>query len=572
MASITLENGFQSTAKDMGENHVAAHEKQHKYLQKNEPLIETLSNNKQEDNSVQLALKYAQEKAGLRTPEEWFKYNQTLRKSRRKGSYLEYVLAVSGTFRTAKQRRLENPKTNKKTRERISREMSSIIENSGVPIDGSLYYLSNTEIYDSLTQKQLKEYRKFEAETFRKFFNSVTFKTLNPQCIRAELHFDENGALHLQTQDVWFHKDKRNRLSYAKRAMIREILEKKYGGTEALQNRLDVLCYFDEQVKKEGRKIGSKRADTLYYDFMTKHPNGHMSNTSKTNKDGSKRKYHYSNAERTTRLIELWRIEQMHTLGQIAEATAKEMGINYHVDRTYTTDGVHLDGAAYIEHKQSHQKIAKQVQQAQTVNNVAKIVMNDLKKSYTSLTDKEIEATSPLEIAQKIKKFAATTKTEVAANQSTIKTQQTTLIQQKQQIQHQQQQLQTIQQQRKQEQAEIKKLKKQKMDLQTEIKQLQQQAKSAGLIVYRWIKRNWQRLESHFSDYAQEMASAQNERLYGGANGTGDPYNAQLYEQKAKKGLLASFAHIESEEVNKTGLNNTIKKSITNQKSNDLQR
>ena len=110
------------------------------------------------------------------------------------------------------------------------------------------------------------------------------------------------------------------------------------------------------------------------------------------------------------------------------------------------------------------------------------------------------------------------------------------------------------------------------MDLQTEIKQLQQQAKSAGLIVYRWIKRNWQRLESHFSDYAQEMASAQNERLYGGANGTGDPYNAQLYEQKAKKGLLASFAHIESEEVNKTGLNNTIKKSITNQKSNDLQR
>ena len=574
MASITLENGFQSTAKDMGENHVAAHEKQHKYLQKNEPLIETLSNNKQEDNSVQLALKYAQEKAGLRTPEEWFKYNQTLRKSRRKGSYLEYVLAVSGTFRTAKQRRLENPKTNKKTRERISREMSSIIENSGMPIDGSLYYLSNTEIYDSLTQKQLKEYLKFEAETFRKFFNSVTFKTLNPQCIRAELHFDENGALHLQTQDVWFHKDKRNRISYAKRAMIRDILETKYGSAEALQNRLDVLCFFDEKVKREGRKIGSKRADTLYYDFISKIPNGHMSSKSKVNKDGSTRKYHYSKAERTTRLTELWRIEQMHELGKIAETTAKEMGVNYHVDHTYTTDGVHLDGAAYIDHKHNHQKIVKQVQQAQVVNDVAKNVMDDLKKSYKSLTNKDANANSPLEVAKKLKQATQATKNEVTNNQATIETQQATISNQNEQLEAQQRQLQAIQHQRKQEQAEIKELKKQKIDLQTEIKQLQQQVKSAGLIVSRWIRLNWQRLETHFRDYAQNMATARNERLYGGANGTGDPYNANLYEQRAKKGLLASFEHIETEEVEQSGLGNAIRKSINNQSknSNDLDR
>lgn len=572
MASITLENSFQSTTKDMGSNHIKAHAKQHKYLQENEPLIETLTDNKQEDNSVELALKYAQEKEGLRTPEKWFKYNQTLRKSRRKNSYLEYVLGVSGTFRTAKQRRLANPKTNKKTREKISREMNALIDNNGIPLDGSLYYISNTEIYDSMTIEQLKKYRQFEAETFRKFFNSKTFKELNPQNIRSEIHFDENGALHLQTQDVWFHKDKRGRLSYAKRAIIKDVLTKKYGSAEALQDRLDVLCGYHRYVEKKGKQIGANRADTMFYDFMEKHPKGHMGNSSKTNKDGTKRRFAYSKAERTTRLVELWRIEQMHELGQIAEATAKEMGINYTVNRTYTTDGVHLDGAAYIEHKRVHKKLNQQVQQVQQVTNIAKNMMSDLKKSYKELSGEETEAKSPLEVAQKIKKATKTTKNEVIANQSTIKTQQATITQQNQQIQAQQQQLQTIQHQRKNEQDEIKQLKKQKMDLQTEIKQLQQQVKSAGLIVSRWIRRNWQRLESHFRDYARDMSSAQNERLYGGANGTGDPYNAQLYEQKAKKGLLASFAHIENEEVEKSGLGNVIKKSIEKQNNNDLER
>lgn len=572
MASITLENSFQSTSKDMGDNHIKAHAKQHKYLQDNEPMIETLSNNKQEDNSVQLALKYAQEKAGLRTPADWFKYNQTLRKSRRKSSYLEYILSVSGTFRTAKQRRLANPKTSKKTREKISREMNAVLDNDGIPLDGSLYYISNTEIYDSMTTEQLKKYRHFEAETFRKFFNSQTFKELNPQNIRSEIHYDENGALHLQTQDVWFHKDKRGRLSYAKRAMIRDALEAKYGSAEALQNRLDVLCFFDEKVKRAGRKIGSQRADTGFFDFINKYPNGHMSTKSKVNDDGSTRQYHYSKAERTTRLVELWRIEQIHKLGKIAEVTAKEMGIDYHVSKVYETTGVHLDGAAYIEHKKVHKKLAKQVQQGQMVNDVAKSVMSDLKKSYKELSGEETEAESPLEVAQKIKKATKTAKNKVIANQSTIKTQQSTITQQNQQIQAQQQQLQAIQHQRKNEQDEIKQLKKQKMDLQTEIKKLQQQAKNAGLIVSRWIKRNWQRLESHFRDYARDMSSAQNERLFGGNEGKGDPYNAQRYEKRAKDGLLASFEHLENEEVERSGLGKAIRKSINKQNDNNLER
>nr|WP_192962733.1 hypothetical protein [Limosilactobacillus reuteri] len=557
---------------DMGSNHIKAHAKQHKYLQENEPLIETLTDNKQEDNSVKLALKYAQEKAGLRTPQSWFKYNQTLRKSRRKSSYLEYILSVSGTFRTAKQRRLANPKTNKKTREKISREMNAILSNDGVPLDGSLYYISNTEIYDSMTTQQLKKYRHFEAETFRKFFNSQTFKELNPQNIRSEIHYDESGALHLQTQDVWFHKDKRGRLSYAKRAMIKDALTKKYGSTEALQDRLDVLCGYHRYVEKKGKQIGANRADTMFYDFIEKHPKGHMGNSSKVNKDGTKRRFAYSKAERTTRLVELWRIEQMRELGKIAEETAKSMNITYHVDRTYQTDGVHLDSAAYIEHKKVHKKLSQQVQQGQMVNDVAKSVMSDLKKSYKELTNKEITAKSPLEVAKKLKQATQATKNEVTTNQSTIETQQTTISRQNEQLKAQQQQLQAIQHQRKNEQAEIKELKKQKMDLQTEIKKLQQQAKNAGLIVSQWIRRNWQQLESHFRDYARDMSSAQNERLFGGNEGKGDPYNAQRYEKRAKEGLLASFEHLENEEVERSGLSNAIRKSINKQNDNNLER
>lgn len=110
------------------------------------------------------------------------------------------------------------------------------------------------------------------------------------------------------------------------------------------------------------------------------------------------------------------------------------------------------------------------------------------------------------------------------------------------------------------------------MDLQTEIKKLQQQAKNAGLIVSQWIRRNWQQLESHFRDYARDMSSAQNERLFGGNEGKGDPYNAQRYEKRAKEGLLASFEHLENEEVERSGLSNAIRKSINKQNDNNLER
>ena len=59
MASVTMESSYQSTNKDMGANHVVAHKNQHKYLQKDEPLIETLSSNDEQEKTTDIALKFA---------------------------------------------------------------------------------------------------------------------------------------------------------------------------------------------------------------------------------------------------------------------------------------------------------------------------------------------------------------------------------------------------------------------------------------------------------------------------------------------------------------------------------
>ena len=237
MASVTLENSYQSTNMDMGDSHEKAHGKQHKYLQKDEPLIETLTDNKSEDLSTDLAIKMAVEQ-GVKNEDDWEIYNSKLRKDRRKDSYQEYLETIAGNLIKNKRRKLDDKKhpMSKQKREKIAQELASIDRNGGIPIDGSLYYVSNTMKYDEMKPAELKKYREFERATLTEFYNSKMFKELNPQNIRSEILFDENGAIHLQTQNVWFHKDKRGRMTYAKRAEIKQILVKKYGSEQRLNN------------------------------------------------------------------------------------------------------------------------------------------------------------------------------------------------------------------------------------------------------------------------------------------------------------------------------------------------
>lgn len=551
-----MENSFVSTNKDMGENHIHAHQKQRKYLQKDEPLIETLTTNSDRDDSTDLALKMAQN-AGIRTPAEWIKYNNELRKSRRKKSYIDYFLSTTANWTKAKQRALDNSKNSKTTRTKIAQELHATIENFGMPIDGSLYYISNVDEYEKRSKEDLAKYRQFEAATFRNFFNSPTFKSLNPQCFRAEIHYDENGALHLQTQNTWFHQDSRGRVSYAKRAMIKQTLAKWYGGKEQLQNRLDVLAEFDNITEK---KIGSRRADAKFYDYMSKWPDGYVDDAEKGIKsDGTKYKYKHTKAERDTRLVELWRIEQMHELSVIATQTAQEMGIDYQVSDKYETDGIHRTAADYVKHRQDQRQASKTAAKLIKDIEVTMRAQEALSNAYTSLTGKDSKDLSPLEIANTVKKKADDTVKEVNDNNQKINEQHRQLQHQERKLHEQQQQLQTIKQQVDDERDEIAKLNKQKQGLTRQLKALQKQIQSAGAIVSMWIRRHWEKLEKYFKQYAHTQQQAENEKMFGGPNGTGDIYNAKQYERKAKSDLLIGLDQVEEKEQDNLGITTNIK-------------
>ena len=395
MASVTLENSYVSTNSDMGDSHENAHDKQHKYLQKDEPKILTLTDNKSSDLSTELAIKMAI-KQGVKSEDDWEEYNNKLRKDRRKDSYEEYLATIAGNLVKAKRRKLNDKKhlLPKQKREQIAQELASIDRNGGIPIDGSLFYISNSMIYDHMKPEELKNFRQFEQATLTEFYNSKTFKELNPQNIRSELHFDENGSIHLQTQSVWYHKDKRGRMTYAKRAEIKQILIKKYGSEQRLNNYLDVLSYCHEVFdKKKGSKdrIGSPTVASKFWHFRSKvGENMVVAKELKVDDEGNEYPFKHTKAERTTRLEELWRMEQQKALGEIATAKAKEMGVDWHLDTVYTTDGIHRTGANYVEHKQSLQtanaELNHKQKQLQTVKKQVVKTRESLESSYKALT------------------------------------------------------------------------------------------------------------------------------------------------------------------------------------------
>lgn len=416
MASVTLENSYVSTGKDMGKSHEKAHSKQRKYLQKDEPNIVTLTSNKSEDSSVDLAMKMAV-KMGVKDEDEWEEYNSKLRKDRRKDSYEEYLAGVSGNLVKNKRRKLADKKhiLSKSKREQIAQELAYIDNNKGIPIDGSLYYISNTLMYDNMKPAELKKYREFERATLTDFYNSKTFKELNPQNIRSEIHFDENGAIHLQTQNVWYHKDKRGRMTYAKRAEIKKILTKKYGSEQRLNNYLDVLSYCHEkfdQPKGSKDRIGSPTVASKFWYALNKIGEGvGVAKETKVDDEGNEYPFKYTQAERTTRIEELWRMEQQKTLAEIAEQKAKEMGINWKLDTVYTTDGIHRNGSNYVEHKrslaQTNTELAHKQDELADTQSIVKQAQEALRASYKQLTGKDAvndknEPMSPLECSKAI--------------------------------------------------------------------------------------------------------------------------------------------------------------------------
>ena len=255
--SQTIENSYHSTSADMGDDHIKIHENQHTRLIKNEPLIETLTSNDSSDSSFNL-MKMMAHQQGVMSENEWQVHNAKIRPVRRKNSYDEYLASLCAKVVNGLKQRLEKKSTPRSKRANYAQQLASIKKNKGVPIDGSLFYLSNYHDYDVHAKLcDYKKYRAFEHATYKKFFNSDEFKLLNSGCFRAEIHFDELGTMHLQTQSVWFKTDKRERAQYSKRSVIKKALTTYYGSTAELNCRLNILSYIHGNPKLD-RSTGSE--------------------------------------------------------------------------------------------------------------------------------------------------------------------------------------------------------------------------------------------------------------------------------------------------------------------------
>lgn len=90
-----MEDNYVYSSADMGDSHVKAHAKQHNYMQDNEPEIIMLNNNSALDIAID---------NGVKTKDEWIKYNSKLRKGRQKKNYDEYLRALSANLLKNKKR------------------------------------------------------------------------------------------------------------------------------------------------------------------------------------------------------------------------------------------------------------------------------------------------------------------------------------------------------------------------------------------------------------------------------------------------------------------------------------
>lgn len=399
----TVENSYHSTSEDMGESHVKIHENQHTRLVKNEPLIETLTSNNSSDSSFDL-MKEMAHKQGVMSEEEWQVHNQKIRPVRRKDSYDEYLASLCTKVVNGLKKRLEKKSTPRSKRSNYAQQLASINKNHGVPIDGSLFYLSNYHDYDVHAKLgDYKKYRAFERATYKKFFNSDEFKLLNSGCFRGEIHFDELGTMHLQTQSIWFKTDKRGRAQYSKRSVIKKALTEYYGSTTELNRRLDILCSIHADPKLN-RSIGSERIDSRY--------NRMVKNGTQNDKFDK-----ISSRERNGRIEELWRIEQLNVLSSIGAEMAKQYGVDWEPATTYQSDGQHRTRDAYIQHEEQTEQVRQtnKIVVASTKRNQqrAKRLKKNIDDSYKAVTGTErSDDVSDLDAVRTIRHYVKSDKSE----------------------------------------------------------------------------------------------------------------------------------------------------------------
>ncbi|AGO00261.1 hypothetical protein LRI_2051 (plasmid) [Limosilactobacillus reuteri I5007] len=334
MSSITFENSYQGSFRDMGQSHISIHSSQHDNMLDGESPVIELRGNSVSDSSWQLMIAKAVSQ-GVVSPEDWPEYNRQIKdKKRRKKDYNDYLL----TLCSKPIKRLKATQTAKNTpqaqRTKISQELASV-DRDGVLNDGSLWYVAKVDDRPSNVSK--KDWREFEVEALTQFDKNPTYQMLNPGTYRSEIHLDERGEIHKQDLAVWFRSDSIGRVQYSKTSTIQDVLLKLYGGNkDELDRRVSLVADITNNIDKTP---GSERADTKLWRAV------------KSNQQPS-RMLHAGKMYNSA-MVTLWRYENVRILRDVALQVAKERGIDYHVSDRYETDGVHRSRDIYMQHQQT---------------------------------------------------------------------------------------------------------------------------------------------------------------------------------------------------------------------------
>lgn len=334
MSSITFENSYQGSFRDMGESHISIHSGQHDNMLDGESPVIELRGNSVSDSSWQLMIAKATSQ-GVVSPEEWPEYNRQIKdKKRRKKDYNGYLLTLCSKPIKQLKRTQTAKNTPESQRTKISQELASV-DRDGVLNDGSLWYISKLD--DRPDNVSKKDWRDFEVEALTRFDKNPTYRMLNPGTYRSEIHLDESGEIHKQDLAVWFRSDSIGRVQYSKTSTIQDVLLKLYGGNkDELDRRVSLVADITNNIDKTP---GSERADTKLWRAV-----GNGKQPSRMLHAGKM----YNSA-----MVTLWRYENVRILRDVALQVAKERGIDYHVSDRYETDGVHRSRDVYMQHQQT---------------------------------------------------------------------------------------------------------------------------------------------------------------------------------------------------------------------------
>lgn len=385
VAPITSENSHFAGINDMGQSHIEIHQGERVYMQPGEQPVIALDDNKLEDSTLELAYKSAI-RQGVKSKDEFEKYNKKLRKDRRYNSYDDYILNLSKNYwgpLEAKLNKLNQSVvpisgTGKKIFSNKKKTISqniNVIKSTKVAIDSSLFYLSNEDIYRRILDNNgdLKKFREAEVEVLTSFLNSNIARYTMPGVFRKEIHLDEKGAIHAQVYSTYYRSKevKRGQRSYfktswAKNRMVQEGLEKCYGNDLELQyfalKKAHEVANKEINEKRGGKRGGAKTVLVRFLEIYTHYNNNNLEFEK------------VSKADKANFCHDLARIHQRLSLDKLSREIFPKYGFEYSMAGFYTTAGIH--------------KTAKEYEQTQAYKHQSIEIKNKLKQRRIELDSK----------------------------------------------------------------------------------------------------------------------------------------------------------------------------------------